>query len=1086
MILRALFTNLLLALATLLHAQHDPLTARHARINALYEAQRFPELIREIDAQVAGSAGTTWADSLHRYLYKYGRAHRKLKGAGAGTAAAERMYALVKERGKANNELEALFDLSWTYYDVGEMKQCARVDSLAVAVADADPDVPIAQKGRARQYLAFDHSVIGDHARSAYWAQAALDVYAKADSIKPAQWAESYTAVGVAYWHLGRIRAAEEQYLRAIKVLGDATDEAILVRKVSTYGNLGVLWQNAGDLARAKSYYLQSLHYSDRVIAAATDQFTRDEAIVNRSRTYVNLATVYFQAGDPGKARELLDLAWRDRSGVLEPDDAQLIAIKERYADLELNAGNLAKAGELQRAYLLACERRFGTRSEEYIRAASKLGDILARQERFAQADSLFAASMSAGAKAMIPETDAVLARTRMSRAAMYMKAGRWSEALTELEQARKVYTAIYDSAHHKVAQVDALRAEAAFGAGDVTAARNHAVSALRLVDERAQALRKSALPRAFPEPHILPDAIHWKVRTELTLAGPSPTAGKWKEWNADIDLAILALERNKAAVEDEASKLLLVAAQKRLFDLAIDVAFASNEALGMQAAAERFLTVSEAGRSTLLKGRLNAFKGLRFAGLPDSLASREQELIAGLSIGDEGANAAATMLTNEAAFAAFLEGLMKDHPAYFALRYGGTTITAEEVRQRLLRPARALVVYARTAFNLYALVLTTDSARLVKLEAAALDDRVRTLNTSIASRDVAGYVTMAHALHEQLVAPLGDRIAGRELLIIPDGPLHLLNFECLLTAPGTPAGFKEHLLLHDHAIAYLLSATTALQFAQLAQDHARGALALAPGFTDELKQEYLARVTDSSQVDRDFLRHVRQPFAMRTAEGLGSTLRAQLLLGSLATERGLRERASQFGILHLGTHAEMNATDPMYSRLVLSKDGAGVDADADGYLHAYEIYELDLRAQLAVLTACETGTGMNEAGEGVRSLGYSFAFAGCPSLITSLWSIDEKVSAEIIERFYAHLADGLPKHEALRKAKLEHLAAASDELALPFYWAGLVLIGDVEPVEMTSTWQRPVMWGLGGLAAVLIALAVRRRNRSRNAPGTT
>lgn len=181
-----------------------------------------------------------------------------------------------------------------------------------------------------------------------------------------------------------------------------------------------------------------------------------------------------------------------------------------------------------------------------------------------------------------------------------------------------------------------------------------------------------------------------------------------------------------------------------------------------------------------------------------------------------------------------------------------------------------------------------------------------------------------------------------------------------------------------------------------------------------------------------------------------------------------------------------MNATDPMYSRLVLSKDGAGVDADADGYLHAYEIYELDLRAQLAVLTACETGTGMNEAGEGVRSLGYSFAFAGCPSLITSLWSIDEKVSAEIIERFYAHLADGLPKHEALRKAKLEHLAAASDELALPFYWAGLVLIGDVEPVEMTSTWQRPVMWGLGGLAAVLIALAVRRRNRSRNAPGTT
>ena len=79
------------------------------------------------------------------------------------TNPAERIYALVKARGNAGHELEALFDLSWTYYDAGEMKQCARVDSIAVTVADGDPGILLSQRGRARQYLAFDYSVLGDH-----------------------------------------------------------------------------------------------------------------------------------------------------------------------------------------------------------------------------------------------------------------------------------------------------------------------------------------------------------------------------------------------------------------------------------------------------------------------------------------------------------------------------------------------------------------------------------------------------------------------------------------------------------------------------------------------------------------------------------------------------------------------------------------------------------------------------------------------------------------------------------------------------------------------------------------------------------
>lgn len=1047
---------------------------RHVRIGTLYEEERYAEVIREIDAQIKEAAGTPYADSLHQYLYKYGRAHRKVKDASAGVAAAERIYVMVHGRGNANHEVEALFDLSWTYYDVGEMKQCARVDSMAVVVADGDAAVSIGQRGRARQYLAFDYSVLGDHRNSGKWALSAIAQYEKADSIPPTQWAESYTAAGVASWHLGRIREAEAYYLKALELLGDSEEEAILVRKVSTNGNLGVLWQNAGDFTRAKSFYQTSLRFSEQVIAATKDQFTRDEAIVNRSRTYLNLATVYHQLGDFGRTRELLEIAFRDRSKVLEPDDPQLLVVQDRMADLELSAGDLSKAEAFTLVYLNACERKFGSRSEEYIRAASRLGDIADRKGESARADSLLGMSIAKGAKAADAATDVLLAQTLRSRARSRMKARRFDEARTDLSQARGIHVRTYDSAHYKVADIDIHLAEAAYLAGDLTAALGYAGSALTILEDRFRATRTGDAPMAFPDPHLLPDAVYWSVASERRLAS-KPN----EEWNGLIDQAIHALARNKSGITDEASKLLLIGAQKRLFDLAMDIAYDAYQADPSKDAIERFLRLSEANRTILLKQRLNAFAGIRFSGVPDSVITLEQEFVAALGVDEKNRASTAELSTHERAYAEFLARLEKDHPTYFNLRYGESTVTLDELRKHLLKPGRRIVSYARTNSSLYALVIGMNDARLLRMEAAGLGEQVRALNAAIASRDAVSYTRAAVALGATVYGPIASMLGEDELLIIPDGELHVVNFETLLAGSPDKTDFRKNLLLQRHAIGYLLSATTAVQFAGLAQGRSHGALALAPGFTDDVKQAYLANVHDSALIDRHFLRYVRQPFALSTAQGLGSTLNARLMLGGDATERAFRSSAQRYGILHLGTHAEMNATSPMYSRLVLSKDGLGADPDADGYLHAYEIYELDLRAQLAVLTACETGSGQND-GEGVRSLGYSFAYAGCPSLVMSLWSIDEKTSSEIIGRFYEYLADGLPKHQALRRAKFDHLEKATRELRLPYYWAGLVLVGDVEPVLLPSSlkvWLIPIL----SLLALSIGIVLWKRRRKIN-----
>ena len=1053
-------------------AQHpDALTKRHARINDLYQAEKYAETIREIDLQLKEAEGTTWQDSVHKYLYKYGRAVRKVKDPASGAAAAERLLALVRERDIADHELEALLDLSWYYYDIGELRQCVRVDSIAVTVADADPAISLSQRGRARQYLAFDHSAVGDHRNSARWALSAIAQYEQADSIPPAQWAESWTAAGVANWHMGRIRDAEAYYLKALEILGDGEEENILIRKVSTNGNLGVLWQNAGDFTRAKNFYHASLRYSDRVIATVKDPFKRDEAIVNRSRTYLNLATVYHQIGDHGRARELMELAWRDRSGVLEADDPQLLVIKDRQADLEMSVGALEQAEALTLAYLTACERKFGRKSEEYIRAASRLGDIAAQRGQTARADSLFAVSIAAGKANADQATDAVLVETLQSRARMRMDAARYAEALDDLRTARAIYVNIYDSLHHKVAEVDTRLAELAWTAGDPQACLRHARSALAIINDRIEAARAGSV-RTFPEPHILPDAVYWKVRAGRAIAGAQKTG----EAAADLDLAIKALAGNKSALEDDASKLLLIGAQKRLFDLAIDASFDAHTNGAAEAELERFLFLSEADRATLLKNRLNAFAGIRFSGVPDSLIAHEQELLAGLDVDAADRTSATDLDKHEQAYDRFLERLRQDHPAYFALRYGEPRVGLKELRARLVTPERDLLLYAYSDEYLYMLVVRTDTAALVRTARGRIAETLLALNASVQENRAESFVRLSPVLYGLVFEPIAHLLVKKELLIVPDGDLQTLNFEMLIFEGGRGKP-SDHMLIQKYAIGYLLSATTAVQFSGLRGTPSKGALALAPGFSDELKQEYIATVDDSARIDHQFLNYVRQPFALSTAEDLGEVLSARVLVGAEASEKGFRDLAKEYGILHLGTHAEMNEMSPMYSRLVLSKAGAGVEADADGYLHAYELYELDLHAQLAVLTACETGAGRNVEGEGVRSLGYSFAYAGCPSLVTSLWSIDEKVSSEIITRFYGYLADGMAKHEALRQAKLDHLNNASDELAMPYYWAGMVIVGDVGPIQGAGGTMRWLWWLAGGTLFLLVFWWWRRRS---------
>ena len=143
--------------------------------------------------------------------------------------------------------------------------------------------------------------------------------------------------------------------------------------------------------------------------------------------------------------------------------------------------------------------------------------------------------------------------------------------------------------------------------------------------------------------------------------------------------------------------------------------------------------------------------------------------------------------------------------------------------------------------------------------------------------------------------------------------------------------------------------------------------------------------------------------------------------------------------------HALANDVYPDYSLLAFSKDTNIQEAP---YLYAYELYNMQLNADLVVLSACETSSGHLQRSEGIMSLARAFKYAGCPNIVTTLWPVNETSTKEIMQFFYKNLKSGMTKSKALKKAKIEFLGKGGDQ-SKPGFWAPFILVGNDIPIEM-------------------------------------
>ena len=304
-----------------------------------------------------------------------------------------------------------------------------------------------------------------------------------------------------------------------------------------------------------------------------------------------------------------------------------------------------------------------------------------------------------------------------------------------------------------------------------------------------------------------------------------------------------------------------------------------------------------------------------------------------------------------------------------------------------------------------------------------------------------AAYTSVAQRLYQKLLAPLADSLPER-LIIVPDGALGYLPFEVLLTGTPTaaPTRWQEHpYLLKKHDISYAHSATMLREMT--VHPHLHEPTVPFYGFAPRYEGDtaLLASLFKGTDLRKDLQPLPHSGEEVYKAAGM---MGGQYFMGVQATEAHFRANASQACILHLATHGRANPKAGDYSFLVFAEQKDSVENEI---LYARDIYNLQLNADLVTLSACETGIGELQSGEGIISLARAFALAGAKSIVTTLWSVSDAKTKDLMLDFYRNLRKGQRKDAALRQAKLDFLKRNRGAAAHPFYWAGFVGMGDMK-----------------------------------------
>jgi CHAT domain-containing protein len=395
-------------------------------------------------------------------------------------------------------------------------------------------------------------------------------------------------------------------------------------------------------------------------------------------------------------------------------------------------------------------------------------------------------------------------------------------------------------------------------------------------------------------------------------------------------------------------------------------------------------------------------------------------------------------------AYEAFQNSLYAAHPELKTQRGEAPIINAQELAGLLPNASSALLEYVVTEDTTYLFSITKPAEKAaveirvypLPLKRDELAKQIESFRQQLANRDL-GFRPAAVKLYELLLKPAQAQLRGKHSLVIaPDSSLWDLPFQALVND-------ANQFMIETAAITYAPSLTVLREMSKRRMDQSSTpAPASLLAFGNPRSGADTATRTGASLRNHNLDPLPEAGEEVRALGRLYGAARSRIYVGNEAREDLLKSEAARASILHFSTHGTLNNASPMYSHLTLAEGGP----NDDGLLEAWELMQLDLKAELAVLSACETARGRIGAGEGMIGFSWAMFIAGVPSLVVSQWKVESAGTRDLMVNFHRALivSSGKTKPsktEALRQAALKLMR--NPETSHPFYWAGFVLVGD-------------------------------------------
>jgi CHAT domain-containing protein len=389
------------------------------------------------------------------------------------------------------------------------------------------------------------------------------------------------------------------------------------------------------------------------------------------------------------------------------------------------------------------------------------------------------------------------------------------------------------------------------------------------------------------------------------------------------------------------------------------------------------------------------------------------------------------------------------EYPSYAQIKYDSLFKTLPDFKAYCAKNNYLGIEYYWGESDIYLIFVTEMGQSMLKIERTdefeyALGTVLKSLREGVSfansKEDFLTYKESAWNLYKYLLQDVITDVGIRDLgiLIVPDGPLSQLPFEVLLTqeADIDYVDYKAlDYLLRKYNTGYAYSANLLLNDKRKKSEIKNRLLAFSYSGSN--------MITGNEGRSDDQIEIPNTEIELNAIKDEVGKRKSLYYYDQNATESRFKDEAPAYHLIHLAVHGETDTANAINSRLIFKTGG---DSTEDGYLYMHELYELDLsRAELAVLSACETGIGKSYIGEGVFSMARGFAYAGCPTIVMSLWRVKDQYTADLMSYFYHYINKGQDVNKSLTKSKLDFIEYADEIKAHPSNWASFVSIGESE-----------------------------------------